>query len=1004
MAAWMTRVLRGGRLQATAVLASIFLLTPLHAGQTGVPAARGVRGGVEMPSMGVAGLREPAWSPDGRRLAVVFLDRLWTVTPDGGDPRAVIADASTEQREPAWAPDGRRIAFAMDVGSGFDVYVAPAGSSGRRPAEPEHVTTLTGDERWPSWTPDGRLVFAHRAADSVQWDLWVVEPAGNAWGAPLRLTDTADHEMQPRVSPDGLRIAYASDRDSDEGDLDIWVTPLPEKGVVPVVYPHPIDGRSRPTRVVNARGLDGYPAWSPNGKRIGYYGVRDGVASTWVSTIDPPPINPATDARAPRERQSSPAVLASHHAGTLAWSPDGRTLAIGELPEPEPVYNGNPHRDRGDPPPVFGVGRAYQLWSVPAPREIDEGGRALAVNTPTLTLTQTFDRVWSTLKRLYYDTGDQAAVWEALREKYHPQAEQARSENALEDVVDRLIAEQPLIKPAVVSSRAVVVSGHPLASEAGRLALANGGNVVDAAIAVSFALGIVEPEASGLGGDGQAVLYLKGMPEPTVVEYKDQTPMRATLDNTRIFRDGVLVGDGPAAANIPGVVAGLDYLYTHYGSGRVSWADLIEPAIRYAEQGYVLDTSLPSSIAEGRQFLEKYPESARIFLPNGRVPRPGDRFINRDYGATLRTIARDGAETFYRGAVARRIAADMEASGGIMTYEDLAQYHAVERRPVTGRYRNHVLYTGGPPVQSGVALLETLQILDNYKAKPGATPATDAEYWHYLIESWKARDPIRRIADPGLWKVDYESHLRPSHAESLFRRIDPGKAMKYLEDDREPRIGPGGERIGRGTSGFAVADAEGNMIAVTQTLSTWGGTFYVSRGLGFLYNNHLRSNRTQRGSFGQLLPRMRSNTASVPTLVFREEGGERMPRLAVGVAGNAWIPASAYSIITAVIDGGLPMQRAIEAPRFLVSYDPGDPLGTTGRIEIEDRFPRTIIEDLRARGHLFQKIGRKGEVRYGYASAVLVDVASKRVEGGSEPRRSHMAVAFEGGLALTQQP
>jgi hypothetical protein len=193
------------------------------------------------------------------------------------------------------------------------------------------------------------------------------------------------------------------------------------------------------------------------------------------------------------------------------------------------------------------------------------------------------------------------------------------------------------------------------------------------------------------------------------------------------------------------------------------------------------------------------------------------------------------------------------------------------------------------------------------------------------------------------------------------------------------------------------------MIAVTQTLSTWGGTFYVSRGLGFLYNNHLRSNRTQRGSYGQLLPRMRSNTASVPTLVFREEAGERTPRLALGVAGNAWIPASAYSIITAVIDGGLPMQRAIEAPRFLVSHDPADPLGTTGRIEIEDRFPRTIMEDLRARGHLFQKIGRKGEVRYGYASAVLVDVANKRVEGGSEPRRSHMAVAFEGGPPLTQQ-
>jgi Tol biopolymer transport system component len=138
------------------------------------------------------------------------------------------------------------MAFAMDAGSGFDLYVAPSSGSGRRPVEPERVTTLNGDERSPSWTPDGRLVFAHRAADGVQWDLWAVEPAGNAWGAPIRLTDTADHEMQPRVSPDGLRVAFVSDRDSDEGDLDIWVMRLPEKGVVPALNPRPVDMRPRP--------------------------------------------------------------------------------------------------------------------------------------------------------------------------------------------------------------------------------------------------------------------------------------------------------------------------------------------------------------------------------------------------------------------------------------------------------------------------------------------------------------------------------------------------------------------------------------------------------------------------------------------------------------------------------------------------------------------------------------------------------------------------------------
>lgn len=988
------------RALATAALVTLVALT-LHS-QSGSPSGPG-------------GLREPAWSADGKRLAVVFFDRIYTSAPDGRGAKALTADSTSIQREPAWSRDGR-IAFAMDTGDGFDIHVMDrsptrlrarsGGQEGLRHTS-QRVTNLSGDERRPAWTPDGRIVFAHRAAGGTQWDLYVTSLDASA---PARLTDTDDNEMQPGVSPDGRRIAFASDRENDDSDVDIWVMRLPAPsagGSAPA--DEKADGR--PTRLVQARGTDGYPSWSPEGDRLAFYAVREGIGSTWVTAVDPLPESDRATARAPRARPSHPPILVSRHGGAGAWSPDGRTIAIGEVPDPEPIYNGNPHRDRSDPPPVFGLGRAYQLWTVPAPRPIDEGGRTVApaVTASPSALAHAFDRVWSTLKSLYYAHGDGAVHWDALRARYRPRALQVRTEHALEDVVDAMVAEQPLIKPVVVSSRAVIVSGHPLASEAGRLTLERGGNVVDAAIAVSFALGVVEPEASGIGGDGQTVLYLKGMPEPAVVEYKDQTPMRATLDNPKIFRNARLVGDGAAAANIPGVVAGLEYLYKRYGSGRVTWGELIQPAIKYADEGFILDDALPSSIAEGRQYLKKYSEAERIYLPDGRLPKAGDRFVNKDYAETLRVIARNGADAFYRGTLARRIAADMEANGGIITYDDLAQYHAIEREPVVGTYRGHVLYTGGPPVASGVSLLEALQILANHGAKPGATPATDPDYWHHMIESWKVREPMRRIADPAHWPVDYETHLQPSHAQELFRKIDPARAGRYPEDDEEPEGGRGSrpgvsevERIGRGTTSFVVADADGNMIASTQTLSTWGGTFYVSKGLGFLYNNHLRSSRTTRGGYGQLLPLMRSSSASVPTLVFRAEGTDRVPRMAVGVAGNAWIAASAYSIITAVIDGGLAMQRAIEAPRFLVGRDPADALGTAARIEIEDRFPRATIEALMRRGHTFQKIGRKGEVRYGYAAAVLVDPRNRRVEGGSEPRRSHMAVAVGGSATTTQ--
>ncbi|HET7217846.1 MAG TPA: hypothetical protein VFJ02_07350, partial [Vicinamibacterales bacterium] len=276
------------------------------------------------------GAREPAWSPDGKRLAFSYLDRIWMSNPDGRNARPLRPLSTQTERDPAWSPDGKSIVFAADDGQGFNLVVAAAAGGDART-----VTTLAGDERWPSWTADGRIVFSHRSA--VRWRLHVVAASGGD-ASPL-FDDTADDdERDGKVSPDGTRVAYVSDRESDDGDADIWVADL-KRG--------PRDRVTR-TRVVQARGVEAFPAWSPDGLRIAYFAVREGVGSVWVMGVEE--VSPPADAAAPRARPTETPVLVSRRGGSPAWSPDGKKIAIANLPPPDPTYNGNPERNTDDPP------------------------------------------------------------------------------------------------------------------------------------------------------------------------------------------------------------------------------------------------------------------------------------------------------------------------------------------------------------------------------------------------------------------------------------------------------------------------------------------------------------------------------------------------------------------------------------------------------------------------------------------------------------------------------
>ena len=838
--------------------------------------------------------------------------------------------------------------------------------------------------------------------------------AADGAGTPTKITPGDDAEWQAAVSPDGKSVAFLSDRDLEgPGASHVWVRGLEATGAGDSPATEPA------RRVTNTPGPESHPTWAPDGGRLAYQATRPGVGSAvWVSDV--PPSRAATSAATPSAGRggrggrgggsgdgtsvppTATMLLASRHGGVPAWSPDGEWLAIATFPVVTAPYNGNPNRNDDDVPMTEGDASAFELWHVLAPRAVDQGATSPPLPPPDAARwTSGFDQIWQTLKSTYYRAGPSAVVWDALRDKYRPAAARATDMASFETVVDAMIAEQPLIKPGAESTRAVVTSGNPLASAAGAQMIEAGGNVVDAGIAVAIALGVVEPDATSLGGDGQAILFLKGMTEPVVVEYKDMSPSHATADNPKLFtpNGARTANDGPTVANIPGVAAGWDLLYQKFGSHKVAWADIVAPAIKLADEGFILDEALPTTIAEGRSQFAKYPESAKLFLPGGHIPRPGDRFVNKDYAETLRILAREGARSVYTGTIAQRIVADMAANGGVIDAEDLAQYRAMERKPLAGHYRGNLVYSVPAPVSSGAQLVETLNIFDNYTPRAGATYTTDPDYFHYAIDSWRVRDGGGRIADPERWPVDYGNHLEPAHALERFKLIDPHKIYTPSPGGRgggspsvtaEDESGP----IQTGTTSFVVADAQGNMIAFTQTLSTWGGNFYVSKGLGFLYNDHFRGGGRGVG-FGSLVPLMRSNTTSVPTLLFAPvangAASSGIPGytalMAVGCAGNAWIPASVYDIILNVVDGGMSAERAIEAPRFLVSGGAG--------VEIEDRFPRSELRSLEAMGHTFQTVGRKGEVKYGYASVAVVRPDKGTVEAGAEPRRSHGAVGVK---------
>jgi gamma-glutamyltranspeptidase len=719
-------------------------------------------------------------------------------------------------------------------------------------------------------------------------------------------------------------------------------------------------------------------------------------------------------------------LVSARHAES-AWSPDGKLLALADIPrEANVAYNGDPDRSGNREANLLAAPNGG-LWTVDAPAAVDEhlveqSGAALASDRARHN-ADAFDQLWDRTAHLYYSTpeaSERLAAWDRLKSKYRPRAIAAANEHDLEAVLHDMLREHPPYRQSA-TGRAAVSSAHPVATAAGIEMLKKGGNVVDAAVAISFTLGVVEPDASGPGGYGQMLVYLKGMGTPRLIEFMSRVPEHAGLDNTSLLHEGRLPDDGPVLVNVPGTVAAMYLAWQKYGSKHIPWADLLAPAIRAARDGYVMSEGTATTLATEREHFLKYPGSRALFFPHGEPIHAGDTLKNPDLAWTLEQIAKGGADAFYKGEIARRLVSDLRAHGNVMDSTDMARYYAAEREPVGGSYRGYTFFSSAPPVSGGAELAATLNLLEQY---PNPKPyEDDAGTLHAMIAAWQLVPSTRnRIADPGLWPVTTEPFTDKDTARARWACFDPNKAINpaALRGDslacerpgtktasvqltRPPRCESHGYDADQaaacrssGTTAFTVADADGNVVAATQTLGTWGGNFYVTPGLGFLYNDKLASYGTNPNAYGARLPFARHGSTIAPTIVFQGEGASRHPVMALAAAGNAWITSAVYQVLVGMIDEHLDPQAALELPRFLISGGFGgrggreaQPAGPT--VQLEGGFSPDVIDRLQALGYRTQIVSLPGELREGYGAALRIEHG--RVTAGADPRRAGTAGA-----------
>jgi len=526
----------------------------------------------------------------------------------------------------------------------------------------------------------------------------------------------------------------------------------------------------------------------------------------------------------------------------------------------------------------------------------------------------------------------------------------------------------------------MIASDDRVASEAGLEILRKGGNAVDAAVAVGFALAVTYQEAGNLGGGGFMLVRLANG-TTAAIDYREMAPLAATrdmyLDASGKLTDRSL--DGHLASGVPGSVAGMSEVLKKYGTMKLS--DVLQPAIRLADEGFTVEAGFNRSVRGDSARIARFGGSA--FLPDGAPPAVGSRFRQPDLARTLRLIAEKGPDAFYRGEIGDSLVAEMKRGGGIITKEDLANYQPRWRDPIRSSYRGYTLFTMPPASSGGIVITETLNILETYPALP---PFGSAAYAHILGSAYQRAfiDRNAKIADPAFVKVPLAQLTSKTYAKTLRATIDARRATPTLT--LEQKMGTRAE--GTETTHYSVVDGMGNSVATTTTTNGLYGSGVLVRGAGFFMNNEMDDLSAQPGTANQfglvqgeanaVAPGKRPLSAMSPTIVLDPAGGLL---LVLGARGGPRIITATSQVILNVIDHRMSIADAMSAPRIHHQALPDSLMYERGGLS------QPVLDSLIRMGH-----GPKVVVSVALANAIM------RVKGGFEavgdPRRPGGVVGY----------